>query len=49
LQPEDFSRRGIHSTDGPLTLAVLLERVVGHVPHHVAFIREKRKALGMAG
>lgn len=48
LQPEDFSRRGIHSTDGPLTLAVLLERVVGHVPHHVAYIREKRKALGMA-
>lgn len=45
LKPEDFERRGIHSTDGPLTLATLLDRVTQHIPHHVRFIQEKRGAL----
>ena len=46
LKPQDFQRRGIHSTDGPLTLATLLERIAGHIRHHVKFIEEKRAALG---
>ena len=46
LRPEAFERVGMHSEAGPLTLQVLLARVVGHVPHHVEFIREKRAALG---
>ena len=47
LGPADFARRGIHSEDGPLSLETLLERIVAHLPHHVRFIREKRKALGL--
>lgn len=45
LQPEDFQRRGIHSEAGPLTLAEFVERSTRHIPHHVRFIEEKRKAL----
>jgi hypothetical protein len=45
LTPEDFQRRGIHSESGPLTLETLVQRITGHIPHHVQFIDEKRKAL----
>lgn len=45
LSEEAWQRRGIHSTDGPLTLRKLIERVSKHIPHHVAFIRDKRAAL----
>ncbi len=48
LKPEDFQRRGIHSESGPLTLETLLQRITGHIPHHVRFIDEKRKALAQA-
>src|SRR5262245_59858812 len=49
LPESTFTRTGKHSTDGPLSLGVLLERITGHIPHHVEFIEEKRKALGLAG
>src|SRR5256885_15145467 len=42
LKPEDFQRRGMHSTDGPITLGTLLERISRHIPHHAKFIEEKR-------
>ena len=45
LKPEDFHRRGIHSEAGPLTLEAFVQRSTGHIPHHVRFIEEKRKAL----
>jgi hypothetical protein len=45
LTPGDFQRRGIHAESGPLTLEKLLRRITGHIPHHVRFIDEKRKAL----
>ena len=45
LKPKDFQRHGIHSEFGPLTLEMLLQRITGHIPHHVRFIEEKRKAL----
>ena len=45
LNPEDFQRRGGHSRDGALTLEVLLQRITAHIPHHVHFIEEKRRAL----
>jgi len=48
LPESTFTRTGKHSTDGPLSLGVLLERITGHIPHHVQFIEEKRKALGLA-
>jgi hypothetical protein len=46
LSEADFARVGKHSEAGPLSLATLLERVTGHLPHHAKFIEEKRKALG---
>jgi hypothetical protein len=45
LKPEDLERRGIHSTEGPLTLRTLVERRVAHIPHHIKFIEEKRRLL----
>lgn len=49
LQPEDFKRRGIHDKRGPMTLATVLERLNGHIPHHLQFIEEKKKAMGLGG
>ncbi len=43
LSPMDFQRVGHHSSAGPLTLQALLQRIVGHIPHHIKFIEEKRK------
>jgi hypothetical protein len=45
LGPADFQRRGRHARDGALTLEELLRRVTAHIPHHVRFIEEKRRAL----
>jgi DinB superfamily len=45
LKPEDFQRKGGHSRDGALTLEELLRRITGHIPHHVRFIEEKKRAL----
>jgi uncharacterized damage-inducible protein DinB len=42
-----FQRTGNHSEAGAQTLERLLTNVTGHIPHHIAFIREKRKALGI--
>ena len=46
LKAEDYQRRGIHSEAGPLTLEALVLRNTAHIPHHVRFIHEKKKALG---
>jgi uncharacterized damage-inducible protein DinB len=43
-----FARTGNHSRDGAMTLATLLERIVRHIPHHVAFVEEKVRALAGA-
>jgi uncharacterized damage-inducible protein DinB len=45
LTPEAFERTGIHSVDGPITLRTLLERITNHIPHHVQFIEEKKRAM----
>jgi len=45
LHPEAFKRTGIHSVDGPMTLRSLLERITNHIPHHVEFIEEKKRAM----
>lgn len=42
---ESFERTGIHSVEGPMTLRTLLERITGHIPHHILFIVEKRQAM----
>ena len=45
LPPKAFERIGIHSVEGPMTLQALLDRITNHIPHHIAFIEEKRAAL----
>jgi uncharacterized damage-inducible protein DinB len=47
LPPEAFRRVGVHNERGPLTLEQLLTTITNHIPHHVKFIAEKRKALGL--
>ncbi len=47
--PADWERIGLHSEAGPLTLRQLLERVTGHIPHHLQFITAKRVTLSAAG
>jgi hypothetical protein len=48
VPPETLQRVGVHDERGELTLEKLLTTITGHIPHHVAFIHEKRKALGIA-
>src|SRR5262249_26466210 len=45
LKPENFQRKGGHSRDGVLTLEALLQRITAHIPHHIRFIEEKRRAI----
>ena len=45
VEPGHFQRTGQHSTDGPLTLNDLLQRITGHIPHHIKFIEEKRASM----
>ena len=47
LKEADFDRIGNHTAAGPLTLAQLCERGANHIRHHVKFVEEKRKALGV--
>ena len=42
-----LQRTGVHSERGPMTLERMLTAAVRHIPHHVQFIQEKRKALGL--
>lgn len=47
LRPESANRVGVHSFKGLVSLEAVLTAAVNHVPHHVVFIEEKRKALGL--
>jgi uncharacterized damage-inducible protein DinB len=47
LPPEAFDRTVNHSEDGPISLRTLLERITNHIPHHVQFIEEKKRCLGL--
>jgi hypothetical protein len=42
-----WSRTGVHSERGLITLEEMLRAEAEHVPHHLAHIVEKRKALGL--
>jgi hypothetical protein len=48
LPANAMARPGTHSTAGPLTLEKLLASATRHLDHHVPFILEKRRALGIA-
>ena len=42
-----WSRTGVHNERGLMTLEEMLQAESDHVPHHLAQILEKRKALGL--
>jgi uncharacterized damage-inducible protein DinB len=44
---EALARTGTHSERGPLSVEKLLAGATNHINHHVKFIAEKRKALGI--
>jgi uncharacterized damage-inducible protein DinB len=43
-----WSRSGVHSERGLMTLEELLKAEAEHVPHHLNYILEKRRALGLS-
>jgi uncharacterized damage-inducible protein DinB len=43
-----WTRTGVHSERGLITLEEMLQAEVEHVPHHVAHIMAKRRALGLS-
>jgi hypothetical protein len=43
-----LARQAVHSECGLITLEQSIQVEVDHVPHHVKFIVEKRRALGLA-
>jgi hypothetical protein len=47
LKPEVFQKPGVHSMKGLLTLEKVVQGAVNHINHHLPFITEKRKALGL--
>ncbi len=42
-----WSRTGVHSERGLITLADMLQAEVEHIPHHITHIIDKRRALGL--
>ena len=46
LPPEAWQRTGNHSERGLVSLEQFVQTATKHIPHHVAFIQEKRKVLG---
>jgi uncharacterized damage-inducible protein DinB len=47
VAPEAAGRVGIHTFKGQITVEGILMAAVNHIPHHIHFIEEKRKALGI--
>ncbi|MCI0700337.1 MAG: DinB family protein [Planctomycetia bacterium] len=47
LTPDQLQLTGNHSKRGLLTLEKVIQTATGHIPHHLNFVAEKRKALGV--
>jgi len=47
LPAASANRVGVHTFKGLVSLEAILTSAVHHIPHHVTFIEEKRKALGV--
>lgn len=47
IAPEAANRVGVHTFKGLVSLDAILTSAVNHIPHHLPFIAEKRKALGV--
>ena len=46
LGDEEWGRTAVHSETGLVTLRQLVLHAVNHLGHHLAFVREKKRALG---
>jgi hypothetical protein len=49
LPAEALQRTGTHTERGPRTLEQLLAGAIQHISHHLTFVQEKRRALGVKG
>ena len=47
LKPEQLQLAGCHNKNGLVTLERLIQTAINHIPHHMKFVAEKRKALGL--
>lgn len=47
LTPEQLQMTGNHSVKGLVTLEKVIQMATGHIPNHLKFVAEKRKALGV--
>ncbi len=47
LKPEQLQRTGCHNVKGLQTLEQIIQTATNHIPHHLKFVAEKRKALGI--
>jgi uncharacterized damage-inducible protein DinB len=47
LRPEQLQLTGCHDKKGIQTLEQVIRTATNHIPHHLAFVAEKRKALGV--
>ena len=47
LKPEQLQLTGNHNKKGLQTLEKVIATATGHIPHHLPFVAEKRKALGL--
>ncbi|MDX2035748.1 MAG: DinB family protein [Isosphaeraceae bacterium] len=47
LNPEDWTRLGVHTFEGLLDLATMVRYEAEHVTNHIVHVVEKRRALGI--
>ncbi|MCE9561122.1 MAG: DinB family protein [Planctomycetes bacterium] len=47
LRPEQLELTGCHNKRGIVTLEKVIQMAINHIPHHLPFIAEKRKAMGV--
>ena len=47
LRPEQLELTGVHNKRGLVTLEKIIQMGINHIPHHIPFIVEKRKALSV--
>jgi uncharacterized damage-inducible protein DinB len=47
LNDDALARVGVHNERGPQTLEQLLATAAGHATHHLKFVADKRRALGL--
>ena len=47
LTPEQLQLTGVHTAAGLVTLEKVIQTATNHVRHHLPFVIEKRKALGL--